>query len=270
MKLIKNINNNVAICEDSAGHEVVVFGKGVGVRKPPCDVDVKNIERTFYKVDPRYIEMIQNADDRIISIAMDLKNICDKKNIVTSSNLLFSLIDHISFAIERNNKGIYFSLPISKDINYMFQNEMAIGRYAIGQIKERLGIVLPKEEASYIAMDIVNSETEVSNQQNREDKMIENITDIIEQNMNFKIDRDGASYSRFVSHMHYLLKKVFNDEKNLYSSLISTVKQNYPADYSCAIKVKEYLDKNQYGPLSEDEVLFITMHINRLRLREEN
>ena len=39
MKVIKNINNNVAICVDDNGHEVVAMGKGIGFSKPPYEVE---------------------------------------------------------------------------------------------------------------------------------------------------------------------------------------------------------------------------------------
>ena len=37
MRVIRNINNNVALCLDGNGNEVVAFGKGIGFKKPPYD-----------------------------------------------------------------------------------------------------------------------------------------------------------------------------------------------------------------------------------------
>ena len=51
MKVIKNINNNVAICVDDNGHEVVAMGKGIGFSKPPYEVDLSKIDRTYYSLD---------------------------------------------------------------------------------------------------------------------------------------------------------------------------------------------------------------------------
>ena len=45
MKVIKNINNNVAICVDDNGHEVVAMGKGIGFSKPPYEVDLSKITK---------------------------------------------------------------------------------------------------------------------------------------------------------------------------------------------------------------------------------
>lgn len=35
MKVVKCINNNVAICLDDDNNELVAFGKGIGFKKPP-------------------------------------------------------------------------------------------------------------------------------------------------------------------------------------------------------------------------------------------
>ena len=37
MKVIKNINNNISLCLDSRNNEVVAFGKGIGIPKPPYE-----------------------------------------------------------------------------------------------------------------------------------------------------------------------------------------------------------------------------------------
>ena len=55
MKVIKNINNNVAICVDDNGHEVVAMGKGIGFSKPPYEVDLSKIDRTYYSLDSHYV-----------------------------------------------------------------------------------------------------------------------------------------------------------------------------------------------------------------------
>ena len=43
MRVIKNIHNNISLCLDSKGNEVIAFGKGIGFRKPPYDIPVSQI-----------------------------------------------------------------------------------------------------------------------------------------------------------------------------------------------------------------------------------
>ena len=55
MKVIKKINNNIAIAVDGENNEVIVFAKGIGYGNIPYEIkDLSVIERTFYDVDNRY------------------------------------------------------------------------------------------------------------------------------------------------------------------------------------------------------------------------
>ncbi|MBQ7223236.1 MAG: PRD domain-containing protein [Erysipelotrichaceae bacterium] len=270
MKVVKNINNNVAICEDSAGNEVVVFSKGIGFKKPPTEVDIRDIERTFYHVDNRYLSLIRNISDEIVDIAMEIRDYAIRKNLAVSGNLLFSLIDHINFAIERVNKGMYFALPIKNDIRFRFEDEMEVGKFGVKLIDQKLKIRMPSDEACYIALNIINSETEASQQQAREAMVIEKITSLIGEELGIEINRDSISYSRFCTHMHYLLRKTSFQSVDAYNELLKTVMTTNPREYECALKVRTLLEESGFGPLVDDELLFITLHISRLYRREES
>ena len=62
MKVIKNINNNISLCLDSRNNEVVAFGKGIGFTKPPYDVPLSKIDRTFYDVDEEQLAFRVKTD----------------------------------------------------------------------------------------------------------------------------------------------------------------------------------------------------------------
>ena len=65
LRVIKNINNNVAICLDEHNREAVVFGKGIGFIKPPRDVTPDKIERIYYRSDEQRVRSVrtQNPSD---------------------------------------------------------------------------------------------------------------------------------------------------------------------------------------------------------------
>lgn len=59
MMIVKKINNNVAIGVDGNGHEVVLFGKGIGFGELPYSInDMSKIERSFYDIDYRYYNLL--------------------------------------------------------------------------------------------------------------------------------------------------------------------------------------------------------------------
>lgn len=268
MKVIRCINNNVAVCVDSAGNEIVAFGRGIGFKTPPYEYDIKNITRTFYHVDKRYLDLMSSIPDEISDIAMEIRDFAAKKGINTTSNLFFALVDHINFAIERQKKGIYFSLPIKDDIRYKFEDEMEIGTFGLKLIEEKLHILMPKDEACYIALNIINSETEATNRQERELKTINETVEIINKDMDIVIDESSVSYSRFSSHMHYLLRKTKFNEENNFGDLLNTMIENDNKAYQCALHIANHLEELGYGVLCDDEILFLTLHVSRLCQRQ--
>ncbi len=67
MKIIKKINNNVAIALDNNNHEIVVFGKGIGFQTPPYELnDYSKIEQTFYNVDRRLYDLFSDLDEKVL------------------------------------------------------------------------------------------------------------------------------------------------------------------------------------------------------------
>lgn len=273
MKVIKNINNNVSLCLDSKGKEVVVFGKGIGFIKPPLKVELDKVERTFYNLDETYIKMMNDLSDEAIKIADQVVNYANLKiDCELNSNLVFTLADHLDFAIKRYRQNIQVSLPIATDIEHLFEQEMEIGRYALQLIQQEIQITLPKEEAACIALNILNSEVNHSNKRSQEDeKIILHISKMIEKCFAIQLDKNSFNYSRFVSHMVYLLKRgqqkktIKSENRQLYSTLALT----YPKTFECAERIKAYLCENRNWLLSDEECLYLMLHINRLCSRED-
>lgn len=272
MKVIKCINNNVAIALDSTNKEVVIFGKGVGFKKPPFEIELNQIDRTYYNVDDMYISMINDLPSEIIEVSSEIINYA--RNMIdnlTSSNIVFSLADHINFAITRTKKNIKINLPILYDVEQLFEKEYKVGEYGLKLIRDKLHVYIPKEEAAYIALHIINAEEQLDNITIDDSKIIEDITNIVEKDFNFKIDKKTINYSRFVSHIQYLLKR--GKSKHLIKSdndkLYKTVIKEYPITYNCTIKIKDYLLNSLNLELTDEELLYLILHINRLCNRED-
>ena len=71
-----------------------------------------------------------------------------------------------------------------------------------------MGIWLPKEEAAYIALHLINYEEQEKNSKDeKQEEAIEQAVAMIEQEFDLKVNRDDFNYSRFVSHMYYFFKR---------------------------------------------------------------
>ena len=72
MKVVKCINNNVAICLDDDNNELVAFGKGIGFKKPPFEIDVTVIQKTYYGIDENYVHMINEIPEEILLLSEEI------------------------------------------------------------------------------------------------------------------------------------------------------------------------------------------------------
>lgn len=273
MKIIKNINNNHAIAIDSKGNQLVVNGKGIGFGGVPREItDLSLVERTYYNVDEQYISMINDIPEEIIDISsqivMKAQTILDYP---ISSNIVFTLADHINFCIERYKKSMKISLPIVYDIEQLYDREMEIGKYGLDLIKKRLGLYLPKEEAAYIALHIISAQQQQNEREQLNNEILEDITSIIEEQYGMIINRENFNFSRFATHMRYLLKR--GESKHLVSSdnkkLFENMKDSNTKNYECIEKISEYFKKKVNLELNDEEKLYLMLHVNRLCTRED-
>ena len=273
MKLIKKINNNVALCIDSKGNEIIVTGKGIGFETPNQEIELKKIERTFYNLSPEYISLLNDISPKAFKVAeLVLDFASDHLMCELNENVLFNLADHIDFAIERYHKNLNVKLPIYNDIEHLFDSEMKVGRFALEIVKNEYGIILPDDEAARIALNIINSEYNPFNKKiELNNQIVQDITEIIEDFFNISINRHSFSYTRFVTHMHYLFKRENENDQmksinqKLYKSLIT----GYPTTYECVENISEYFLKNKNLKLSQEERFYLMLHINRLCDKED-
>lgn len=275
MKVIKNINNNVAVCLDRNGNELIAFGKGLGFKQPPYVLeDLSVIHRTYYNVDVQYLELLKQLDPQIFDLVNVVIDYAYKKmNIIFDNNIAFTLSDHIQFAIQRYKKGLQVKYISYYDMEYMNEEAVEVGKFALKQIQKIFHISLPYEEAYGIAIHLLNAGAvpRAINRMDNSREIICEITKIIEDYFKITIDKKGFHYSRFVSHMEYLFKRSREGVQfsTLNQEMFEPLKIECPEIYECAEMIKDYLEEKKRMELNEEEILYLMLHINRLRSRED-
>lgn len=275
MEIIKKINNNVAIAIDDNGNELVVIGKGVGFPAVPYMLtDLTKVDKTFYGVSNEYIGLLADVKKEIFDIASAIMNYASSQiDNEFNPNIIFTLADHINFAVERYKKNIYVKTPFVGDLKILYEKEYNIALKAVNYINRVLNIKLDKNEATSIALHLINSENfpEKECEELNEEETVDKVIDIIEE-ITGKIDRNSFNCIRFVSHLRYLIKRLLNGE-TLNSdnvSMLKSLSDEYPLINECALKVQNYLEKVSGKKMSEEERVYLIIHINRLATREEN
>ena len=272
MLVIKKLNNNAALCVDDNGNQLIALGKGIGFPKTPYELkDLSLVDKTFYGVNAKYYGLIDEIPEDIMFISSHIvdeaKMTIDKE---LNPNIVFTLADHIKFAYERYKKNILIKLPFDYDIRQRYPEEMKIAQEAIAYINEKLKITLDPKESYGIALHLVMSQNFTDEEVINESNVINKVTQIIEDCFAISIDKSGFNYSRFASHLSFLLKRQTKNE--MISSenglLFASVIKEYPDTYECVKKIDEYLRKNLGWGLDEEEQLYLILHINRLKSRE--
>lgn len=269
MRVVKNINNNVSLCIDSQGREVIAFGKGIGFTRPPYEVPLTMIQRTFYNVNQAYLGVIAQIPEEIIDVSTEIvDNANQQLGNRYSANVILTLADHIQFAIKRQHEQVHLKLPLLYEVKHLYPNEMKIGIAALALINSRLSIQLPEEEAASITLHLVDyGNKEINPSSIKEKSKLTKVTEFIETQMNIKIDKTGFNYSRFATHMYYLFERIDTD-KNISSEnekMFELLKVQYPKTYDCAIAIKNILNVE----FNDEELLYLIIHINRLCSRED-
>lgn len=268
MKAIKKINNNFALCLDEKEKEVIVYGKGVGFGSFPCEIELNKIERTFYDVNPKYMVILSEVPQEVILVCTD---IVDEAQIELdcnlNPNLVFTLADHINFAIDRLKKGIEICTPLAYDIKYLYPKEMKIGEMGLNLIEEQLQHQLPKCEAASIAMHLINAEGSDLHSSMKVLQIIEDVSGIIEKDLDIILDKNSYSYSRFAVHLHNLINRISTEGqvKSSSTSMLKSMAMQYPEVYYCANQVANYFIQQRYWKCNDDEVLYLMLHIGRVK-----
>lgn len=274
MLLIKKINNNFALAEDSSGKKLIVEGKGIGFNKMPCTVnDLSLISRTYYDFDDEYMYLLNTLSQEVIDVAHKIyQKLITYVQCQVNENLPFILADHINFAIERQKKGITVKMPLYYDLIQIYPLEYEVAKYGLKIIKSELDIELPHDEVSGIMLNIINAEFHKDKISKEKDYEFRNtqVTHIIENCMNISLSKDSFNYSRFVTHMNYLYERVgkdsqiHSDNKQMYD----TVVHQYPQTVICVVEIAKFLSEHCKIELNEEERLYLILHINRLCERE--
>lgn len=276
MIVVKKINNNVAVCRDGNQRELIAFGKGIGFPSMPYELtDLNKIDRTFYNISQKYIPLLNDISTEIVDFtARQLTDIQDKLPYETNPNLILTLADHLAFAMERVEKGIYVQMPSVYELEMSYPLEIKIGKRFVSAIAKQFKVKLPKGEVQGIAMHLINarntSSEDDASMEERYDEVLEQTTQIIEWELGVTVRRDTFNYARFATHLQYLLKRVFEakhiDSDNL--QMYRSIREEYPAVSDCVDKISDYYKNDWSVRLTEEEKLYLILHVNRVCSQE--
>lgn len=274
MKVMKVMNNSLILAEDENKNEVIVMGKGLGFNSKAGDLlDPSKVAKIFVLKDDKasndYVKLIENMPGEYVDITNFIISYANEKlNGKLNDQVFITLMDHISYALERYNKGITIQNRLLWEIKKFYPKEFEIAKYSVDYINEKLKVHLPDEEAGNIAFHLVNAQTDEQEMENTmlSVKMLKDIFNIVQYHFRITIDKETLNYSRFLTHLQFFVQRLLDgkliESKN--SFIFEQIVKQYPQEYKCAMLIRDYV-KNLLGiTISDEEMLYIIIHIVRI------
>lgn len=269
----KVINNNIISAYEKSGAEVIVMGRGIGFKKKQGEVVPADQISKIFRIKSRTLaeqfkELLANMPLERVRISDEIiSHAKDHLKLKLNQSIYVTLTDHINFAIERVSQGIEPQNALLWEIKRFYPQEFQLGIYALELIHDRLGILLPEDEAGFIALHFVNAEygTDIRDAVKFPDQM-QAIVDIVEHDLGILLDESSLHYERFMTHIKFLIQRIYR--KELLSSedreLSLLMQRKYPREYQCSLKVAEYIMQATGSRLSEEEIMYLSVHIRRV------
>lgn len=275
MIVIKRVlNNNAVVATDEQNQTLVALGSGIAFHQKAGQAILENkIEKSFYpknedaansisetlaQVDPKYIEL----SDRIISEAV----ISSGKKL--SDDIYVSLPDHLQFAVERLKKGMLIQNKLTVETMQTYPDEFQLGKHTLSYLAQETGLTFPDDEATNIAMHLITAE-EGDVLENTEETitLINQFLKVISAMLKKEFNLNSVSYYRLVTHLKFFVQRIkkrqhheFPPDKTLYDLII----RDYHAEYLIAQRIAGIVMKKFNYRVSDDEILFLTIHIHRV------
>lgn len=275
MKISKVLNNNVVITTDEKQNEIIVMGRGIAFKKKVGDdISDQTIDKV-YRLENRTIasqfqELLADLPLEYLELSNQVIEYArEELSSPINDSIYISLPDHLHSAIERAKKGIVVKNVLLWDIKRFFPDEFKIGKRTIEKISERYGIELPEDEAGFIALHLVNAQTENNDQSNLYEltKTMQDIINIVKYYFKTTFDEESVYFYRFTTHLRFFVSRMQNHSTHAEETddeLLEMVKIKYRNAYQCVQKIKSSLVTNYRYDMSNDESLYLTIHIARL------
>lgn len=269
----KVINNNIISAYEKSGAEVIVMGRGIGFKKKQGEVVPADQISKIFRIKSRTLteqfkELLANMPLERVRISDEIiSHAKDHLKLKLNQSIYVTLTDHINFAIERVSQGIEPQNALLWEIKRFYPQEFQLGIYALELIQDRLDILLPEDESGFIALHFVNAEygTDIRDAVKFPDQM-QAIVDIVERDLGILLDESSLHYERFMTHIKFLIQRIYR--KELLSSedreLSLLMQRKYPREYQCSVKVAEYIMQATGSRLSEEEIMYLSVHIRRV------
>lgn len=276
MRIFRVFNNNIVATITDDRKEAIAQGSGIGFQKKAGDLlDEHKIEKLFiFQEEERaqFDRLMHNIPIEYFQLAQMIFSKAEQElHVELSNQAIISLTDHIGFAVARYQEGIILPNLLLDEIRSLYSREYKVGTWGLSLIRDKLHIELPKDEAGYISLHIINAQLSVEN-----DDMInilmfsKGVLEIIQRYFDINEEKDTLSYSRLMMHLRFLAQRIFikgtkDIEENdvMYNYLI----HRNPIMKSCIEDIQAHIKQSFDSELSKPEQMYLMIHLTKAKCK---
>lgn len=269
----KVLNNNVVISLDEHGRERVLMGRGLGFQLKPSDtLDPAKVEKTFIldtgEDGERERRMLTDTPYAIIEAVSRAVDQAERSlGHQLGRPLTIAVIDHVQFVLERLAKGIRIPVANMPELRVLHPAEFSAAKAMAESISAALDTELPAEEAVFLTMHVLNATRDEPNGTAALlFRRVQHVVMTVENGLGVSLDVDSPDYARFVLHIQFLLQRLVSRTmlRSGDSSFFDFAKHSYPRSFAIAQEVKAYVMAATESELTDEELLYVIVHVERL------
>jgi len=273
VKIEKILNNN-AVISIKDNQEIIIIGRGIAFQKRAGDqIAEEQIDKIFTLENE---DMMTNFKTLIADMPIEYMQLSEKiiayakmklgKKL--NESIYIHLTDHIYYAVDRFKNHLPIKNGLLWEIRQLYRDEYEVGLEALNMICDQFGVILPEDEAGFLALHFINAEL------NEEMPVVHDMTKIMQEILtlvryHFKIDfnENSLHFYRFITHLKFFAQRLVKG--NHYNSstdddLYQVIQMKYPDAHTCALKIKKFIESMYTYVLTDEEMIYLTIHIERV------
>ncbi len=274
-RITKILNHNSFMGIGSKNdQEYLIMGKGVAFGKKvgqtvsvTGDARVYSLKELTDRGEAK--DIIKSVSPLCLELANEVLDQAEEEFGKVDRSILFTMADHLDFAVRRIQNGEQISNPLTDDIRIMFYKEYKVAGCIRDLLKEKLGIRIDEHEIGYIALHVHAAIVDENVSQAMEiARTVRECICMVEEETGKSIDVMSLSYNRLMNHVRYMVARAIHGEK-LKMSLNDYMSVKFPGPYMTAEKICRKMEKSLKLPIPDIEIGYLAMHLERMMDREE-
>lgn len=269
-RITKVLNHNTVIgLKEDTRKEYLIMGKGIGFGKKVSERLETDGSETIYSLQDstergEAKQLATSVDPICLEIANEILDEAEKEFQKIDRNILFPLADHIEYAIKRVKQNEQISNPLTDDIRILFYKEYKVADKIRPIIQKALGVEMGEDEVGYVALHVHSAlQDENVSQAMQMARAVRECISLVETEIGKPIDVLTLSYNRLMNHVRNMVARAMNHEE-LKLNMNDYMGIKFPQAFETARHICEQVGEMLKCPLSEVEIGYLAMHIERV------